>query len=408
MGRQVCVTEAIDAVRMTAPTTPVQTVALAKAAGRVLAEAVAATRDQPPFRASAMDGYAVLIESLSADAPILRVIGDSQAGRGFRGRLGPGEAVRIYTGAPVPPEADTIVIQENVTRDGDRIAIAPDGRAATPRHIRPAGQDFKAGEVLLEAGQRLDAWRLALVAAAGLPEVRVRRRPRVTILCTGNELVAPGAGPGPDQIYESASPALSALIRNWGGKPELAGVRGDDLKAIHRALKDVLKAAEPDLIVTVGGASVGDLDLVRPALEQLGFKSDFDSVRVRPGKPTAFGRLGDGPQALMLPGNPASALVMAQLLLRTWIEASLGMAAGPKFINAVLQGPVSAAGPRETFLRGRLSSSLHGHVQVEAFSDQDSSLVSVFAQADALIRLPADALPMNAGSRVEILPLERL
>ena len=230
----------------------------------------------------------------------------------------------------------------------------------------------------------------------------------MVVLCTGDELVAPGRTPGPDQIYESGSAALIALIRAWGGKAAYAGFQADDLEATHKALKNVLKDHAPDLIVTIGGASVGDFDLVRPALNRLGLEAAFDSVKVRPGKPTAFGRLGDGTQALMLPGNPASALVMAQLLLKTWIEAALGMEAGPKFVNAVLQAPAPAAGPRETFLRGRLSSSLHGQLQVEAFSDQDSSLVGVFAQADALIRLPADAPPMHAGGRVEILPLERL
>ncbi|HWU48482.1 MAG TPA: gephyrin-like molybdotransferase Glp [Asticcacaulis sp.] len=408
MPKLVPVAEAVAAVRAAAPLMPMQDVRLDKAAGRVLAEAIAATRDQPPFAASAMDGYAAHTDSLHVEAPVLRVIGESQAGRGFTGQVGVGDAVRIFTGAPVPAGADTIILQENVTRDGERIEVLPDGRNTAPRHIRPAGQDFKAGDVLLTEGQRLDAWRLALIAAAGRAAVSARRRPRLVVLCTGNELVAPGQTPGPDQIFESGSSALVALVRAWGGKAAYVGVRGDDLKAILKALRGVLKEHAPDLIVTLGGASVGDFDLVRPALEQLGFEADFDSVKVRPGKPTAFGRLGQGAQALMLPGNPASALVMAQLLLKTWIEAALGIEAGPKFVNAVLQGPVSAAGPREAFLRGRLSSSLHGQLQVEAFSDQDSSLVSVFAQADALIRLPADALPMNAGSRVEILPLERL
>lgn len=408
MPKLMPVADAAAAVRAAAPLMPAQKVRLNKAAGRVLAEAITATRDQPPFAASAMDGYAVHTDSLHVETPVLRVIGESQAGRGFAGQVDVGDAVRIFTGAPVPAGADTIVIQENVKREGQHIEVLPDGRNTAPRHIRPAGQDFKAGETLLQGGQRLDAWRLALVAAAGREAVSARRRPRVVVLCTGDELVAPGRTPGPDQIYESGSAALITLIRAWGGKAAYAGFQADDLEATHKALKNVLKDHAPDLIVTIGGASVGDFDLVRPALNRLGLEAAFDSVKVRPGKPTAFGRLGDGTQALMLPGNPASALVMAQLLLKTWIEAALGMEAGPKFVNAVLQAPAPAAGPRETFLRGRLSSSLHGQLQVEAFSDQDSSLVGVFAQADALIRLPADAPPMHAGGRVEILPLERL
>ncbi|MDI7775612.1 gephyrin-like molybdotransferase Glp [Asticcacaulis sp. EMRT-3] len=408
MGQMLTIDEAIDLVRKAAPLMPEQEVALHKAAGRVLAAQVLARRDQPPFAASAMDGYAVVADSLTPDIPLLRLIGESQAGQRFSGKVGVGEAVRIFTGAPVPEGADTIVIQENTERHDDWLTILPDGRTTAPRHIRPAGQDFRAGEALLETGLRLDGWRLALVAAAGLAEVAVRRRPEVVILCTGNELVQPGETPRPDQIFESGSHALMALITAWGGKASFVGVAGDHLKGLHKALKKIIKEDAPDLIVTVGGASVGDLDLVRPALDKLGLERAFDSVKARPGKPTSFGQLAGGTAVLSLPGNPASALVMAQLLLKTWLEAALGMKAGPQFVSAVLQGPVSAAGPRETFLRGSLTSSLQGQLQVRAFADQDSSLVSVFAQADALIRLPANTPPMSAGARVEVLPLERL
>jgi len=399
----VTVDQASEAVRVGALTPKAERVPLKKAAGRVLAEPVVATRDQPPFQASAMDGYAVRRHGLHKHKP-LKIIGESSAGKRFRGAVADGEAVRIFTGAPVPDDCDAVVIQENTTATDGGIEILPDGDKAKTDHIRPQGQDFKAGQTLLGAGLRLDAWRLSLAAAAGCETVTVAKKPRVAVLCTGDELVLPGNDPNADQIYESASWAIMALVRQWGGKADYLGVKGDTRKGIAKALKK----ADADLIVTVGGASVGDYDFVKPALTDLGLTLAFDKVAVRPGKPSSFGKLGDGRRVLGLPGNPASAFVVAQLLLKPWIEASLGIIASPGFITAVTQGPLPAAGSRETYLRARLSSSLQGQLQVTAFDDQDSSLTSVFAAADALIRLPANTKPQNAGARVEVLPLDRL
>jgi molybdopterin molybdotransferase len=404
--KNIPVEAALAAVRQGARAPVPERVPLAKAMGRVLAEAVMASRDQPPFNASAMDGYAVNMDSLHPKAKLitLHVVGESSAGRSFTGKVAVGEAVRIFTGAPVPADCDAIVIQENVVAGDGVIDVTPDGRTPMPTHIRKAGQDFRAGDTLLEPGIRLDPWRLSLIAAAGLDKVPVWRRPEIAVLCTGDELVLPGRDPKADQIYESASHALMALIKQWGGKARYLGVQADDAKGIYKALKNV----KADLIVTVGGASVGDYDRVRPALEKLGLALDFASVPMRPGKPTSFGRLTRGKRVLSLPGNPASAFVTAQLFLKAWIEAFLGMSETSPFITAVTQGPLSAAGPRETYLRARISSSLQGQLQVTAFDDQDSSLVGVFARADALIRLPADTLPQNAGARVDVLPLDRL
>ncbi len=404
--KNVSVEAALAAIRQGALMPVTERVPLAKAMGRVLAEAVIAGRDQPPFNASAMDGYAVRMDSLRPKAKqiTLHVVGESSAGRSYKGKVAVGEAVRIFTGAPVPADCDAIVIQENVVAGDGVIDVTPDGRNPMPTHFRKAGQDFRAGDTLLDAGVRLDPWRLSLIAAAGLDTVPVWRRPQITVLCTGDELVLPGETPKPDQIYESASHALMALIRQWGGKASYLGVQADDAKGIYKALK----AVKADLIVTVGGASVGDYDLVRPALEKLGLTLDFASVAVRPGKPTSFGRLSKGTRVLSLPGNPASAFVTAQLFLKTWIEASLGMPETSPFITAVTQAPLSAAGPRESYLRAKISSSLQGQLQVTAFDDQDSSLVGVFARTDALIRLPANTMPQNAGARVEVLPLDRL
>lgn len=399
--RNVAVAEAINIVRAAAMIVESRKVSLGKAHGRVLAEAVTATRDQPPFAASAMDGYALRRESLDLDS--LTVTGESAAGRRFAGPVAVGEAVRIFTGAPVPKDCDAIVIQENVERNGDIVRLLPDARNGGD-NIRPAAQDFAAGDVLLEAGQRLDPWRLSLLAASGRDRVVVARRPKIALLCTGDELVPPGDAPSPDQIFESASFALVALIQHWGGKAKALGVEGDSEKAIIKALKD----ADADLIVTVGGASVGDHDLVKPALSQLGLALDFQSLSLRPGKPTAFGRLDDGRRTLSLPGNPASAFVVAQLLLKPWIEASLGMPAKSPFVKARLAMKLPATGPRETYMRAQTAVSDQGQFEVTPFREQDSSLVGVFARADALVRLPAGAQAMKAGDTVDVLPLDRL
>lgn len=399
--KTVAVAEAIDIVRAAALIVESREVPLKKAHGRVLAETITATRDQPPFAASAMDGYAVHGESLGLDS--LTVVGESAAGRRFNGMVLPAQAVRIFTGAPVPDDCDTVIIQENVTRAGDVIALLPDAKKGGD-NVRPAGQDFSAGDTLLEAGVRLDPWRVSLVAASGRDRVTVARRPKIALLCTGDELVAPGDKPSSDQIFESASFALIALIGQWGGKARALGVEGDSEKAIAKALKDV----DADLIVTVGGASVGDHDLVKPALSRLGLALDFQSLSLRPGKPTAFGRLDDGRRTLSLPGNPASAFVVAQLLLKPWIEASLGMPSTSPFVKAKLAVPLAGAGPRETYLRARMVISDGGQVEVTPFARQDSSLVGIFARADALLRLPAGGPALAAGDTVDVLPLDRL
>lgn len=403
MGAPIPVADAIAKVRAGALTPQPEDVKLAKALGRVLAVPVLAARDQPPFNASAMDGYAVQRDSLKAGAS-LKLIGESTAGRRFRGQVGAGEAVRIFTGAPVPADCDAIVIQENTQPADGGIDILPDGLKVNQGHIRHRGQDFKAGDVLLDAGLRLDPWRLSLVAAAGLPVVSAARRPRIAVLSTGDELVLPGETPNTDQIYESGSHAVMALIKQWGGKPAYLGARGDSEKAILKAIKGV----KADMIVTIGGASVGDYDLVKPALAKLGLKLDFDGVKVRPGKPSSFGRLDTGTRVLGLPGNPASAFVVAQLLLKPWIEASLGLPARDPVIQAALLKPLAANGPRETYLRAVLTCGDKGQMRVSAFDDQDSSLMSVFARASGLIRLPAGAKAMTAGQIVDVLPLDRL
>jgi molybdopterin molybdotransferase len=375
-----------------------ETVRLAQADGRALARDVVATRDQPPFAASAMDGWALR----AADCPgPLAIVGESAAGHGFDGHVGPGEAVRIFTGAAVPRGADAVIIQENARRDGGRvIAEGP----ADPRHIRPAGGDFAAGDVLLRAGARLDPWRLSLAAAAGAAELAVARRPKVAILSTGEEVVDPDAKPGPFQIFNSGSTALAALVRLWGGEPVVLTSAKDRPGDVARALV----STACDLIVTLGGASVGDHDLVRSDLASLGLRLDVESVAVRPGKPTFFGMLPDGRRVLGLPGNPASAMVCAELFLRLLLMAFQGADPALRLECARAATPLAANAGREHWMRARLSRGGDGAVLVTPFTDQDSSLVTVFADADALVRRPHQAPAVMAGEAVEMLRLERI
>lgn len=384
--------------RMLGEVTPLgaETVPLGDSLGRVLAEDVAAVRDQPPFTASAMDGYAVR----TADAPgTLTLVGESAAGHGYEGALDAGQTVRIFTGAAVPAGADAVVIQEDVERDGEQVRV-PEARSGA--HMRPAGGDFRQGQALLTAGMRVDPWRLSLAASAGKAELAVGRRPKVAILSTGEEIVEAPATPGPFQIYDSGSPAIAAMIEGWGGAPVRAKPVRDDLDAVIQALQE----ADADLVVTIGGASVGDHDLVRAAAEAVGLSLKVASVAVRPGKPTFFGVLGDGRLLLGLPGNPASAFVCAELFLKPILAKMQGTQAEPRMIEARLGEPLPANGPREHWMRARLEIS-GGAVTATPYRDQDSSLVTVFAQADALLRRRAGALAADPGDVVEVLPLGR-
>lgn len=369
---------------------------LAEVLGRTLAEDIVAVRDQPPFTNSSMDGWAVR----SADgAGSRRIIGESAAGHGFPGPLGPGQAVRIFTGAALPQGADAVVIQEDARREGDAVEVPA---SAPGDNVRQAGRDFRAGATLLSEGLRLDPWRLSLCASAGRDRVKVVRPPRVSIVSTGEEVVEAPAVPGPWQIYDSGSPGLEAMLRSWGaGVRRVTGVRDR-----REAVREAMAGAGGDLVVTLGGASVGDHDLVRSAAADLGLDLRVESVAVRPGKPTFFGVLGDGRSLLGLPGNPASAFVCAELFLRPLVAALEGRPSAPALRRVRLLAPLPANGPREHWMRARLSAGLEGEA-VEAFLDQDSSLVRIFSEADALLRRLPGAPAAAAGEAVEVLPLLR-
>jgi molybdopterin molybdotransferase len=373
----------------------------AGAIGRVLAEPVAAKRDQPVFDVSAMDGYALRPDDPAW--PTFRVIGESAAGRPFGGAVTVGEAVRVFTGARVP-DGCAVVVQERAARDGGAVGfegVPPESGA----HVRSRAGDFHAGQALLAAGMRLDPWRLALAASAGHGRVAVHARPRVAILSTGEEIVPAGTDPAPPAaIFDSNGPALSALVAQWGGVAvRLPPARDSEAEILAR-----IDRLDVELIVTVGGASVGDYDLVKPALARLGLELRVQTIRLRPGKPTWFGVLADGRYVLGLPGNPASSLVAAELFLRPLLAAWTGAHPALAMVKARLAHPLGPSGPREHWMRAALTSGEDGTRIVAPMEDQDSSRVRVFAEADALLRRPAAAPPAQAGDVVEVLPLTRL
>ena len=359
--------------------------------GRVLAERLTARRTQPPFDGSAMDGYAVRVADVSNVPTALAVIGESAAGRSFDQVVGHSEAVRIFTGAPLPAGADTIVIQEDTTRDGDAVLI---NEVPKPnQHIRRAGIDFREGDTFLHTGRRMSASDVALAAAMNIPELAVFKKPRVAFFATGDELVLPGETPGPNQIVSSNSPGLSALIREFGGEPVDLGIARDN----EASIKDCAERARgADILVTLGGASVGDHDLVQPVLTSMGLSVDFWRIAMRPGKPLMFGDL-NGVPFLGLPGNPVSALVCGQLFLRTAIEARQGMAAAhPPLIPVTLGVDLKENDKRQDYLRATLQV-VDGAWIATPLNQQDSSMLSALSRSHCLLVRPPHAPAAKAG-----------
>lgn len=376
-------------------------VPLAEARGRTLAADVAALRTQPPFPASAMDGYAVRGADIAQVPARLKVIGESAAGRRFTGAVSPGEAVRIFTGAPVPDGADTILIQEN-TRAEDGAVVALESE--TPgRYVRRAGLDFCEGDVLLRKGQRLGPPELALAAAMNHPALPCVRRPRVALLATGDELVRPGETLGPDQIVASNTFAVRAYAENAGADVIDLGIAGDRFADIEAAIRQA-RDLGADVLVTLGGASVGDHDLVQTALAREGMDLGFWRIAMRPGKPLMHGRIGDM-RILGLPGNPVSAIVCGLLFLVPLVRALSGdpQAGADRSERAVLASDLPENDNRQDYLRARVVGMKDGHPLVEAFNKQDSSMLRVLSEAQCLIIREAHAAAAKAGETCRML-----
>ena len=396
------VEDALARILADADPRPPETVPLAEAGGRILAEAVTAARDQPPFDASAMDGYAVRAADIAAPPARLRVVGEAAAGRRFEGEVGPGEAVRIFTGAPVPPGADTILIQENARRLDEATIEALDATGAG-RHIRRAGLDFATGRIVLEAGRELDAAALSLAASANRPALSVHGMPVVAILATGDELVPPGTPPGPDQIVSSNNVGVSEIVRRAGGRSIDLGI-APDLEAEIGAAIGRARDMGAEVIVTIGGASVGDHDLVHKALTGQGMRLDFWKIAMRPGKPLMFGRLGEA-FAIGLPGNPVSALVCAHLFLAPLVAKLAGRATtGHALLPMRLGADMAENADRQDYVRAT-SRVVDGQAVATPLDLQDSSMLSALATADILIVRPPSAPPARKGDLCQVLRL---
>lgn len=380
---------------------PGETVTIDKAAWRVLASDIAALRTQPPFDASAMDGYAVRAADVASPPASLKIIGEAPAGKGFKGQVGPGEAVRIFTGAPVPQGADAVLIQENARAVSPGVVEALEP-VSVLRNIRRAGLDFREGEPLLEAGRILDAAALSLAAAANHASLSVVRRPLVAILATGDELLAPGSRPGPDQIIASNAYGVAAIVERTGGVPLDLGIVRDDRAAIDAAVRRAIDAGA-DVIVTLGGASVGDHDLVREVLTSAGMSLDFWKIAMRPGKPLMFGRLGEV-RVLGLPGNPVASLVCSHLFVAPLVARLAGRPHAVDLRDALLGVGMNGNDQREDYVRAR-AEWRDGQLVASPFPVQDSSMLRTLADANVLIVRPpfAPAAPAGTPCRVVML-----
>jgi molybdopterin molybdotransferase len=382
---------------------PGEQVAVADCHGRVLAADLAALRTQPPDALSAMDGYAARAQDVATAPARLRVIGEVAAGRPFEGRVGVGEAVRIFTGGVLPAGADTIVIQENTERDGPAIVVT--ATSTVGRHVRARGLDFREGDVLLPAGRRLRDRDVALAAAMNHASVAVRRVPRVALLATGDELVAPGSAPAPGQIVYSNGFALAALAHAEGAEVIDLGIVPDRVDATIAAI-DAATRARADVLVTTGGASVGDYDLVRQSLAARGMALSFWKVAMRPGRPMMHGVLG-AMRVLGLPGNPVSAYVCGYLFLVPLIRRLLGRPeVEPPTQSAVLGRDLPENDERADYLRSTLTQGSDGPVATP-FEIQDSSMLALLAKADCLVIREPFAPPAPAGSPCRIVKLDR-
>ncbi|MCX8475995.1 MAG: molybdopterin molybdotransferase MoeA [Sphingomonas sp.] len=387
------IAEALSRLLALASPLAVERVPLAGAAGRWAAADMHARRTQPSADLSAMDGYAIRFADLPGP---WRVIGESAAGRAFAGEAQPGDAVRIFTGAPLPPGTDTVMVQEEAAREDDRLLLAGEGPATLGRNVRRRGLDFSEGDLLIRTGERLTPARLALAGTAGHGEVMVRRKVRVAIAATGDELVAPGAPVGEAQLPETNRLMLAAQLADLPVELVDLGILPDR----EEALEDAFRAVDADLLVTSGGASVGDHDLVQPALKAAGAVIDFWRIALRPGKPMMAGRLGDT-IVLGLPGNPVSAFVTALLFVRPLVAHLAGAADPlPRPRPATLGEPLAQNGERTDYLRAEIRDG-----RVLASTLQDSAMLQTLARATCLIVREPHAPAASAGDSVEILDI---
>lgn len=375
-------------------------VPLKEASGRILSQDLISKRTHPPFNASAMDGYAVKYSDAATIGARLKQVGESAAGKGFHGTFQQGECVRIFTGAPVPHSADTVLIQENTQIISDNL-IEVTTPAEQGRHIRPKGYDFQKDEVLLNQGRKIDFTALTLAASMNYELLPVFKKPKVAILATGDELVNPGQDPGLDQIIASNSHGIMALCDHIGAHVTDLGIAHDHFDQIEAAIDQAIDL-NTNLLVTIGGASVGNHDLVQQALKNRGMDLNFWKIAMRPGKPLMFGTIGPM-RVLGLPGNPASSLVTSILFLSPLIKALAGDDSRTKIISAATTKPLKDNDRRQDYLRSFAEQQPDGTYLITPFDKQDSSLMSIFAKANALLIRPPFAPLQKEGDLCDII-----
>ncbi len=395
----ISVEEAFSRITAAFDPLPSEWVALPNARGRVLAKDLIASRNQPPHAISAMDGYAVRSSDLASGEATLTMVGAAPAGGRFKGMVEPGQTVRIFTGGPLPSGTDAVAIQENAEANGDSITLK--GTVQPGAFVRPAGLDVKKGDVTLTSGKALTAARPRSRAVLNQVWLSVRRRPRVALLATGDELVRPGDPIGPDRIVTSNSITLSAMIEAWGGTAIDLGIIADEPDAFAEVLPELV---DVDLIVTLGGASVGERDLVRQSLGEEGLTLDFWKIAMRPGKPLMFGQI-NGVPLLGLPGNPVSSGVCAVLFVRAIMNCLQGLDPNPPEIPAVLGIDLNANDQRQDYLRATSIWRRDGVLEVTPSTRQDSAMFALFARADCLIKRRPFAENALKGSPVVVIPL---
>ncbi|WP_162653842.1 gephyrin-like molybdotransferase Glp [Lentilitoribacter sp. Alg239-R112] len=378
-------------------------VSISDAHGRILSQNISSNRAQPPFNASAMDGYAVRYDDACKAGMTLRVVGESAAGRSFTGVVNKGEAVRIFTGAPVPAQANTILIQENTKIIAENV-IKVTEPAQKDRHIRLKGVDFDENQMLLEKSRRLDYSALTLAACMNQSHMAVFEKPDVYVLATGDELVEPGGTPDENQIISSNSYGVVALCSSAGASAVDLGIAADNLDDIKTRVQKAIDS-KADILVTIGGASVGDYDLVQKALIDMGMELNFWKIAMRPGKPLMFGQLGNM-RFMGLPGNPASCLVTANLFLAPLVRKLSGNRATQVIQKARTTVDLTENASRQDYMRARIEYDKNGNLTATPFSRQDSSLVRVFADANGLLIRPPNAKPAKKGDTCDVILLD--
>lgn len=403
MAKLISVTTALTAISDAVKPMGVQSLPLDKLNGHVLAEDIFAKTTLPPLDASAMDGYAVKLEDHHKQGSQFTQIGESPAGNPFAGTVGADETVRIFTGGAVPDGANHVIMQENVSTNGDIISLTEPISPAS--HIRKSGIDFKQGQMIVKAGTKLDAYSLALLAAANHGDASVYKRPKVALIANGDELVQPGEALRAGAVVSSNPSGLAPLIASWGGEPIFAGISSDDPDAIKA---QIAVCEDADILVPIGGASVGERDYMRPVFTELGYDKVFEKVAVKPGKPVWFGTLGKQ-YVLGLPGNPASALVTAHVFLKTLIDRMINAnKPSHNFIAAHVTHPMKASTWRAEYIRAHAVVDENGTVHVTAIPRQDSSLLTPFLTANCFLVREPEGPALEAGDIAKIMPIKML